>query len=235
MPAQDSTSYAIFVGVISGIITTAVLVALSEVFRRIVLPWYQAITYRGIIIEGEWEIRSVIPDLAAQVATLELRQQACALSGISTLVVAESPDRQSARYEAVRTFRLSGTINDRLVEISFRHRDVTRLGAGVWVLEVVGDGRRMKGFQCYYDVASERVDSFEVFAQRPGMPVPNLLQYSFPEEIIGAGSGRNSGRGKRRRKGRKKTTPAINTAEENTPTASSQAESPLTKPNPETT
>lgn len=161
-PVDGDLSFAILSGVASGILTTVVLVAVTVFFRRIVLPWYQTITYQGIILEGEWEIRGHALD---QEVRVELKQRAGRLSGSCTFI--KKADSVNA-YEQLRTFRLHGTVNDRLVELSFRHTDRSRLGAGVWLLEVVGDGRRMIGVQATYSVSRDRVLSSIVAAARPG-------------------------------------------------------------------
>ncbi len=115
------------------------------------------------MIGGEWEIRE---SDTMQRARLVLKQHASQITG-TCLLVRHDTDHDDDEFEAIRSFAITGRINDRFVELSFRHKDNTRLGIGVFVLEVVGDGRRMRGQQTFYSVASERIDSSAVVVQRP--------------------------------------------------------------------
>ncbi len=45
-----SNSETIILGIVSGIITSAVIYLLVLIFNHIVLPWYRAFVYRGVSI-----------------------------------------------------------------------------------------------------------------------------------------------------------------------------------------
>ena len=49
----------LIVGIVSSLIATAAFIALSELFRRVVLPWYEDKIYRGVRIDGEWRLKSM--------------------------------------------------------------------------------------------------------------------------------------------------------------------------------
>lgn len=181
MQAMDnSATFAIVTGVLSGVVTTAVIVLGSMVFQTIIRPRYEELIYRGIILEGEWNVEGWD---SAQVAKINLKQHAWDLSGTASFVAVDyTPEK---RYERIRTFHVSGTINERLVELSFRHTDRARLGAGVWLFEVIGDGRQMRGMQVQYSVSTERgITHCNVVALRPGAPHPlaEVLKKEFSEE-----------------------------------------------------
>ena len=50
-----SNSETIVLGIVSGIITSAVIYLFVLIFNHIVLPWYRAFVYRGVGIDGTWE------------------------------------------------------------------------------------------------------------------------------------------------------------------------------------
>jgi hypothetical protein len=50
----------LIVGIVSSLIATAVFIASSELFRRVILPWYEDKIYRGVRIDGEWRLKSVV-------------------------------------------------------------------------------------------------------------------------------------------------------------------------------
>ena len=47
---------AISIGIISSLIATTIFVIMSELVRKVIFPWYRDLTYRGVRIDGEWEI-----------------------------------------------------------------------------------------------------------------------------------------------------------------------------------
>jgi hypothetical protein len=49
-----SITDSIFVGVINGILTSALLFIVVQIIRKIVIPWYQSLIYRGTDINGDW-------------------------------------------------------------------------------------------------------------------------------------------------------------------------------------
>jgi hypothetical protein len=162
-----SSAWAIVLGVVSGVLTSGLVALGVSYFRNIALPWYRARIYDGVMVAGSWELQSFE---STQTGKMELTQQASRLSGSLTLVA--SPQSTFGNFEELRTFALSGFINDRLVEISFRHTDRSRIGAGVFFLELIGDGRVLRGVQSMYNVANSEVDSVTVCAVRPGARAP---------------------------------------------------------------
>ena len=54
-----SNFISLIIGIVSSLVATGVFIALSELFRRVVLPWYEDKIYRGVRIDGEWRLKSV--------------------------------------------------------------------------------------------------------------------------------------------------------------------------------
>ena len=44
----------IVVGILAGILTAGILVLATYLIKKILIPWYQTVVYRGIIITGTW-------------------------------------------------------------------------------------------------------------------------------------------------------------------------------------
>ena len=115
-------------------------------FNEIVLPWYRQIIYRGVDIEGKWEEKSSYGNGNTQVKTIEIKQLAHDVSGSATMV--KSKNEQIVRTEIMY---IKGTIKDRLFNGTLIPADKKRLGSSVWLLEVIGDGSRMRGATSWYD------------------------------------------------------------------------------------
>ena len=140
----------IFVGVFSGVLTAVVLYLIGKLFKHSFLPWYQQKNYQGVNVSGKWHWCIE----GQQKIQLELRQFARNLSGTYTVFFsAEQPGG------SIHTYKVTGEITDRFVQLSLKNNDETKLGAMVYLLEVVGDGSELKG--CCTSYAS---DSHEVFS-----------------------------------------------------------------------
>src|SRR5437867_3682352 len=103
-----TVSGSIVVGVLSGVIASGLLFLVVRVFNRIVLPWYQNAVYRGIRVDGEWDVGA---EATSQVAKLNLVQHADRITGTCTFVH-ENPEEQIPAYESIRACTVTGTIRD---------------------------------------------------------------------------------------------------------------------------
>jgi hypothetical protein len=141
------------VGIISGILTSALIFLAISIFEKVVIPWYQAIIYRGVEINGEWHMER---SGSNQTAIFNLEQSAHKIKGIATFVTKEStPDD----LHEIRTFTVDGQISERFVTLVLKHKDKQRLGISAYLLEIVGDGRKMQGYISGYSIASSKIIS----------------------------------------------------------------------------
>ncbi len=51
--------YSVLIGVVSSLLATTVFISATELFRRVFLPWYADKVYRGVRIDGNWQLVSV--------------------------------------------------------------------------------------------------------------------------------------------------------------------------------
>ena len=143
---------AVITGVVSGILTSAVLFLAARLFNVIVLPWYREIVYRGIDIGGIWENRMELTG-AMQTMKINLRQKADQISGTATI----SKSYGSGGASSEEAFTVNGNVSDRLFSATMRPTDPQRLGLAILLLEVVGDGRKMVGWTSWYDAKAARI------------------------------------------------------------------------------
>lgn len=99
--------YSLLVGIISSIFATALLVAVAELTRRILLPWYADKIYRGARVEGQWHVSSVEAKSMSGAPIsmdLQLKQRGDVVTGTYSH---RSSDGEITSYE------FSGQIRDR--------------------------------------------------------------------------------------------------------------------------
>jgi hypothetical protein len=54
----SSILFPLLIGIGSSLVATAIFVIASEVVRRIVIPWAEDKIYRGVRIDGDWQVQS---------------------------------------------------------------------------------------------------------------------------------------------------------------------------------
>jgi hypothetical protein len=153
------------IGIVSGILTSALIFLAVQIFRKIIIPWYQSIVYQGLIIDGEWKVFFQTPGvLQAQDIILNLTQKAHRLEGTATYIIMKEEARKWS--EQVKTFHLEGRIADRFVVLTLRHTERNRIGVGTLLIEIIGDGRIMSGQITTYDVGASKIFSDECILRR---------------------------------------------------------------------
>lgn len=75
----------VILGVVSGVVTAAILQLFGKLFTHHVIPWYRAITYRGVDISGTWMTTHENGDHKARFE-LTLVQREHALTGSATII-----------------------------------------------------------------------------------------------------------------------------------------------------
>jgi hypothetical protein len=142
----------LLIGVVSGIITAAIIHLLVLLFNKVLLPWYRQFVYRGVDIQGKWEENLDFGNGNTQIMTIELSQEAHAIAGSITIV--KSTNKQITRTEMML---LKGTVKDRLFNGTIIPVDKKRVGISTILLEIIGDGTRMRGSASWYDVIAARI------------------------------------------------------------------------------
>ncbi len=57
---MDDLVISLGIGISSSLFATALFISVSEFFRRIILPWYADKIYRGVRVDGEWEVDEIL-------------------------------------------------------------------------------------------------------------------------------------------------------------------------------
>lgn len=52
-------TYTIIVGIVSSLVATAIFIILSELFRKVFIPWYEDRIYKGTRIDGLWKLSEI--------------------------------------------------------------------------------------------------------------------------------------------------------------------------------
>jgi len=157
------TLNSLLLGIISGILTTALLWAIHELWAHRIVPWYEKRVYKGVNIEGTWSLVDDSSDKDghwAQNEILSLRQTAHRLTGSLTLLPKDDENAKSIVLDAV------GDISDRFVSLIFKSPLQNRLSYSGVLLEIIKDGNTLRGSTSMYDVEGGSIDSYDVTYRR---------------------------------------------------------------------
>src|SRR5687767_13636000 len=98
-----SISDSIIFGVVSGILTSFVLLLISAFFRSVAVPWYRQIIYNGIDINGEWYSKRTNPSGNIEEIAMSIKQHADKVSCIANIAKKQSGSEEMD----MKTFELS--------------------------------------------------------------------------------------------------------------------------------
>src|SRR6266540_3214674 len=132
-------SDSIIFGVVSGILTSFVLLLVSVFFRNVAIPWYRQMVYNGIDINGEWYSKRTNPSGNTEEIAMNIKQHADKVSCIANI----AKKRLGSEQTEMKTIEFSGVLRDRFLSISGRNVDKQTLGVHAELLEIVGDGKTM--------------------------------------------------------------------------------------------
>lgn len=158
---MPSASESIVLGVVSGILTTVVLFLMNRVFLRVFLPWYQALVYRGVVIDGEWHGETENNQGTTHVFVTRIEQHAHQVSGDMKVVTAK-PDTA----DVVTEFQLSGELWEGFLLLSLRSRDQTQLSFAAVLLKVQKGGRQLSGKMSFRNLSNDDIRSIDILLER---------------------------------------------------------------------
>ncbi len=157
-----SIGWSIFIGVISGVMTSALIWLAAKFFQNVIKPEIQAITYQGVKIDGTWVglYESVSPMFKQSVDdppyTIYIEQKGHSVKG----ELLRNKDRNGTRD--VKAFVFTGLFKDKSLVLWYKPKDETRLGSGSYVMRLVADGKRLEGKSLYISSGDGSVAEFSV-------------------------------------------------------------------------
>jgi hypothetical protein len=154
------------IGVVSGILTAAILVLAAYLFKEVVIPWYQSKVYEGISIAGTWHA-----DLDPETSTPERRvENDMTLHQHGHKVTGSVVKRSTTGDKRItEDFTLEGRIRDRFFYDYMYPKDKDRLSALSFLYEVKGNGSTLLGLRVFYHILESEIKSLpEVWRKQEG-------------------------------------------------------------------
>ena len=154
----------LFVGVISGLVTTLIVFTGVWFWKNVVLKWAANSIYKGVRIEGSWTLEEKLDgngeSIYSQNETLEIEQNA---SGITGRLMLEYEDNGKKH---TRSLQLLGSVRDRFVIFTCTPSTKRNLGYVSFLGEISGDGTLICGSSVYFDTASNKIRTIKADYKR---------------------------------------------------------------------
>ncbi|MCO7263437.1 MULTISPECIES: hypothetical protein [Dickeya] len=140
----------LFVGILGSIIAAAVITLITKwVWPNL----SDRCLYRGIRVEGAWDVIEERNGDSVTVGRLNLKQQGCRLNGTST--------RTKTRdgKESDRKFNYHGSISGNQITLIFEDARGIGFDTGTYVFTVYNDGNTMVGMSTFHGKAENKIIS----------------------------------------------------------------------------
>ncbi len=157
-----TTAETIFLGVVSGVLTSAAIIVFGQFFYRIFLPWYESITYKGVDISGEWTYKMEFPSGNKSNFFARFVQNGFVIKS----TISESKTIVGLDKDEMRIFEYSGKLVDRFLTLTGRNTNKQSLGVYTFLLEIKGDGDYMEGSVSRYCMSDHIIKSDLIVWQR---------------------------------------------------------------------
>ena len=150
----------IILGIVSGILTSALLLLIINIFKKIIIPWYQITIYRGIDINGVWkqEIQQNKDD--KENYTLSLKQKGHILKG--TLSIFQSHKETVGEI----VFEANGELLDGNVILSMKTQDIRQQGMATILAKCTGGGVKLEGSLSFLNAYKDKIHAIPISLQR---------------------------------------------------------------------
>ncbi len=157
----NSLTSNIIIGILTGILTTALLYLISRVFMDLVLPWYRSFKYTGIDVSGVWETKQDF-ESTVEYSLLNLDQKADKLKGLWTISITQNGSDENE----IKTFTVEGSIEDRFALLISKNTDQRQIGIGTMLIEAVGNGFELTGCETWYSVDNKEIKADKISLKR---------------------------------------------------------------------
>lgn len=152
----------ILIGIASGLMTSAVLIPVSILWSRGLVPWFEARVYSDTSIEGWWKVTLVFGEFQDPGAVVDefrmvLKQSAHRVTG--TLTGVSGPD-------VAKEFTVAGELRNLLLTVTYASNEPQHLDRGALTLQLVNNGGELLGTGAYYDSEQHTADWCRVKAIR---------------------------------------------------------------------
>lgn len=133
----------VFWGAIAGIITTITLALISIFFKKIIIPWYQDVIYKGVDLNGNWILQENYENGITYTCQLNLVQNAHKIYGHASMMVINSS------HDYNQLFDIEGETWEGYITLNMRSKNNKTLSFAAGLLRIENRGASLSGSWSY--------------------------------------------------------------------------------------
>ena len=152
----------IVLGVVAGLFTSAVIFVLGLLITKIVLPWYEALIYKGVDLRGVWTSEYETGN-SRYTVQISLEQRGHKVSGAGTM-----QKSGTGEHDYVQFFVVDGSTWEGFLGINLQSKDRKSLSFVSGLLKIKDRGNSLAGYWVYRSGASEEAEAEELRLVRQG-------------------------------------------------------------------
>ena len=145
-------AFSIAIGVLTGVLSAIMIAFANNIYRSIILPWFQSKVYRGVLLAGTWKGFMQINSVQWEM-TLVINQKGNRVDG---KLKAKSDNPDAKKKETDMTF--NGNIYDGYLMITCISDDPHDISFGSMILKI--KNQKMSGQQIFRDLSESQHDVF---------------------------------------------------------------------------
>lgn len=140
----------IWIGIISGLLVVILIFIYNQVLIKIILPWYENLVYKDIVISGEWR-SSNNEEYSNEKIIIE--QSAHTIKGS---IIAIDGDDKGSQYI------FDGIFSNLILTATYKPINQNKsLDRGSFTLKIIEDGNKLKGYASIYDNETDSIKQHE--------------------------------------------------------------------------
>lgn len=136
-------SQVIVSGIISGVLSSAIVWLFYRFWSDTLLPWYQIRVYRGVSVQDLW-IGTRVDGNNTFAFSLKIKQRGHNLAGTFT-----AKDKLATGEETENIFDLHGVITNSYVLLTYTPASAHRYGSGAFLFHIFNAGEQLRGGMLY--------------------------------------------------------------------------------------
>ena len=153
---MQDLSLSLVIGVVGGLIATAIVVLFRELWAKTIVPWYENRVYRDAQIEGVWRA-CFQGNTIADEEKVEIFRVGHAVTGTITVTKGKNEGR---------LYAFNGSFRNLILAATYHSRDESLLDRGTFCMQLMQNGNLLEGRCCYYSDQSKSIEQSEYVWER---------------------------------------------------------------------
>ena len=141
----------IWIGIISGIISAVICVALYNLYKKVLIPFFERMVYKDIDISGKWKTKMILNDEKYE-ETAKIIQKAHRIKGIINFKIVDGKEE---------IYKFKGEFKNLISTAEYWKPYKSDRDRGTFTLEAKNNGLILEGFGSIYQDSKDKVVKIE--------------------------------------------------------------------------